>query len=163
MRATAESIQNGLQLARAEAVRRNAAVSFYLTSSVDAGCVISPVSTNWVITFGGDDPTGNCGKAPMNDALPPTDPVNTVPRVIQRRSAAEGSSNVVTNSNVNVVSFNGLGRGTPASIDVDDVSGVCTTTSHCLRVTVTNGGQVRVCDRALNPAGIDPQRCLVGF
>ena len=41
IRTAAESIQNGLQLARAEAVRRNAQVRFQLTTTLDNDCVLS--------------------------------------------------------------------------------------------------------------------------
>ena len=168
IRTAAESIQNGLQLARAEAVRRNAQVRFQLTTTLDNDCVLSRVDTNWVVTYGTDDPTANCGKAPMNDALSPSNPANAAPRIIQSRSGAEASGNVVADSSVNFVAFDGLGRGSLASIGIAPATGSCQSSGggsgyRCLRVTVTNSGRVRLCDPALPSTGTDPQRCLVSF
>lgn len=49
-RAAAESILSGLQTARTEAIRRNAAMRFQLVSSLDAGCTDSSSSMLWVVT-----------------------------------------------------------------------------------------------------------------
>ena len=156
IRTAAHAIQDGLQLARAEAVRRNAAIRFQLTTTIDAGCALSTVDVNWVVSF--DDPAGACDTS-INDAFPISDAVNNpAPRIIQKRAAAEGSSQVVANSSQTFVTFNGLGRLSgvaPAdlSIDISPSSGA----ARNLRVTVTAGGQIRMCDPAL-PSG-DPQRC----
>jgi type IV fimbrial biogenesis protein FimT len=64
--------------------------------------------------------------------------------------------------------FNGLGRVTPVpagniTIDVTNpTGGTCATIAtpapmRCLRVVVTAGGQVRLCDPAF--ASTDPQGC----
>ncbi|WP_287655570.1 GspH/FimT family pseudopilin, partial [Accumulibacter sp.] len=42
VRTAAESVQNGLQLARAEAVRRNTSVRFQLVTTLDESCVSDP-------------------------------------------------------------------------------------------------------------------------
>lgn len=49
-RAVAESIQNGLQLARSEAVKRNGMMRFQLVSAMDVGCTASASSRLWVVT-----------------------------------------------------------------------------------------------------------------
>lgn len=156
IRTAGHAIQDGLQLARAEAVRRNTVIRFQLTTSIDSGCALSTVDVNWVVSL--DDPTGACDTS-INDAFTISDAVNNpAPRVIQKRAASEGSSRVVANSNLTFVAFNGLGRlsgaaPTDLSIDVSPSTG----TARDLRVTVTAGGQIRMCDPAL-PTG-DPQRC----
>lgn len=153
IRTTAESIQNGLQLARGEAVRRNATIRFQLTDSLAAGCVLSTTATNWIVSF--DDPAGQCGAAVFNDSV--TAALNPAPRIIQRRPAAE-SSNVVTASDQSSITFNGLGRAVPAAnINVEASTGCAS--FRCLRVTVSTGGQIRLCDPAYPAAGTDPQRC----
>lgn len=171
IRTAAEVIQSGLQMARAEAVRRNALISFQLTSSTDDTCALSTTATNWVITYGTDDPTGQCNVAMLNEAYPVTDAThNPVPRIIQVRTATEGSNNVLAAADQAVIAFNGLGRVTPnpatnpVVIDLQNATAGCQTTSNkappllrCLRVTVTIGGQIRICDPILS--GTDPQAC----
>ena len=73
IRTSAEAIQNGLQLARAEAVRRNQQVRFQMTSSVDAACALSASGSNWVVSINGTasgDPTGACNSAPSDIVAP---------------------------------------------------------------------------------------------
>ena len=159
IRTTAESIQNGLQLARAQAVSRNALVSFHLTDSATAACALSASGSSWVVSL--DDPTGACDAAVSDVAAP---------RIIQMRSAAEGSSNVEVDAGsggapVTTITFNGMGRVTPlpaAAIIIalsNTTGGACATAGpmRCLNVTVSTGGQVRMCDPAL--PNTDPRGC----
>ena len=69
LRNQAESVQNGLQQARNEAVRRNRPVSFYLVSNgtataLDNGCTVSATGTSWVVSV--RDPGGACAATPTN-------------------------------------------------------------------------------------------------
>lgn len=172
IRTSAEAIQNGLQLARGEAVRRNTQISLSLMSGVDNGCILAapntPIGSDWVVSF--DPPAGACAAAPLNEAFSVTNAAsNPPPRIIQVRSAAEGSRNVVVNAAQTVFTFNGLGRlvanpgGNPVNIDVSNpVAGACVAAAgavRCLRVTVSLGGQIRLCDPAYPTTGTDPQRC----
>ncbi len=165
IRTTAESIQNGLQLARGEAVRRNAQIRFQFTDNTESSCVLSTTATNWIISY--DDPAGDCGAALLNEAFPVSDAVNNpAPRILHVRTATEGSQNMEVSADQSVVTFNGLGRVTPApatnpvEIDVKPNSAIGDCTEfRCLRVTVTLGGQIRMCDPAYDPDGTDPQRC----
>lgn len=166
IRTTAEAIQNGLQLARAEAVRRNALIRFQLTSTLDANCALSTAAANWIVSF--DNPSDLCGNAYINEAFPISDAVNNpAPRIIQKRPAAEGSAGVTVAAGQSVIVFNGLGRVTPmvarVDIDISNTSGGATCVEaggnmRCLRLQVTGGGQIRLCDPVL--AGTDPQGCL---
>jgi type IV fimbrial biogenesis protein FimT len=154
IRTTANVIQNGLQLARAEAVHRNSPVRFQFTSTIDNACVLSTTSSNWVVSQ--DDPTNPaslCGSAP-SDIL--------VPRIIQKRSSAEGSSNTVVAASLSTIVFNGLGRASTGTVTIDlrnTKGGACAPAGamRCLRIEVTTAGQVRMCDPA--KASTDPQGC----
>lgn len=163
IRTAAEGMQAGLNLARAEALRRNSVVRFQLVDGLDAGCVISPVGKNWVVSLGNAE--GGCDKTPQ-------DPAETVVQIIQKRSGEEGSSMAVVNATGgSEVWFNGLGRVVPAPtappaitrIDITNPAGACKTSGgnepmRCLRVTVTTGGQVRTCDPAVDD-NTDPRYC----
>lgn len=143
IRTAAEAIQNGLQLARGDAVRRNTRVQFVLgtTSSWTVGCA-TPVAD-----LDGDG-LADC------------------PATIQSRPAAEGSSNAVVTAPQTTVTFTGLGRVTPVpagsiAFDISNPSGgACAAAAgpmRCLRVEVSSAGQIRMCDPAL--AGTDPRGC----
>lgn len=167
IRTTAESIQNGLQMARAEAVRRNTPIRFQFVDNFTATCTLSVIVSNWIVSF--DDPTsvGGCDAAPLNEAFAVSDSANNpAPRIIQSRAATEGGRNTVIAADQSTIVFNGLGRVTPvpAVVPVDiNVSPVAAagdcTSQRCLRVRVTAAGQIRMCDPALDVAGNDPQRC----
>lgn len=168
IRSTADAIQTGLNLARAEAVRRNMVVRFVMIDTVSAGCVAVTSASNWVVSL--DDAVGDCAGAVLNEAFPITDAVNNPsPRIIQSRQAAEGSTRVAIDADQALFRFNGLGRladvpgVSPVVIDVTDPDvNKCVASGgkiRCLRLTVTVGGQVRMCDPAYDVAGTDPQRC----
>jgi type IV fimbrial biogenesis protein FimT len=118
VRSTTESIQNGLQLARAEAVRRNVFATY------------AQSGTAWTVTAGG---------ATVQTAS----------------SEAAGTASVTASQNS--VTFSGVGWVTPVppstiTFDVTNpTGGTCVAASgniRCLRVTVTAGGQIRMCDPA---------------
>ena len=168
IRTTAGAIHDGLTLARAEAVRRNAVIRFQLTTSIGDDCAPSASGTSWVVSY--DDANGACGHNLLDESKSVNDgTANPAPRIIQRRSGQEGSARVsvaATGGN-SVFTFNGLGRLTSLADDIDvkpvGVTGNCTGSARCLRVVVSAGGQVRVCvPDGLNatnlPAG-DPQKC----
>jgi type IV fimbrial biogenesis protein FimT len=160
LRNSAESVVNGLQLARNEAVRRNRTVQFSLVDTLDASCALSAAGTSWVVSV--DDPAGLCDAAP-GDTVPP--------QIVQKGGGAEGSPNaVVAAVGASRVTFNGLGRiwtavGAPASFTQVDITnpsgGNCQTAGgvmRCLRVTVSLSGSVRMCDPAVTDAA-DPRLC----
>lgn len=125
IRNTAEAVVEGLNLARSEAVRRNTGVNF----SMDA-------LGAWTV-----------GCTTTSTACPAS---------IQTRPGSSGNSTVTTTA-VNLT-INGYGRvtslaaGTNATIDVTNTRDTCEAsggTMRCLRVVVTPGGQVRMCDPKL--------------
>jgi len=155
IRTSAEAIQNGLQLARAEAVRRNATVRFQLVNTIDDTCALDTAGPHWVVSM--DNPAGQCASAPSDTAAP---------RIIQVRNRAEGSVQTLVAAGQSAFVFNGLGRLTPVpagnvAIDVSSTTGgTCVASGgsvRCLRLVVSVGGQIRMCDPAL-PAG-DAQAC----
>jgi len=142
VRTATESINEGLQLARAEAVRLNGPVAFTLTNTAGAGWTIRTLNVNDL----------------------------TALATTQTRSAAETSNARVTAS-ATVVCFNGTGQQIPAAggvcparsqvtFDIDNPSGgTCAPSGNvrCLRVVVRTGGQMRMCDPALPTS--DSQSC----
>jgi type IV fimbrial biogenesis protein FimT len=166
VRASAESIMDGLQQARGEAVSRNTWVRFNLTSSLTNGCAVGNNYTNWVINL---DPqqdastvVGLCGTPPKENAQI-SDPA---PRIIGARSASEGStSSVLVNGSQPTVLFDSLGRSVAAggsvTFSVTSPTAACTGnggTVNCLDIIVTPSGRIRMCNPGIT-ASTDPQYC----
>jgi type IV fimbrial biogenesis protein FimT len=151
-RAAAESILNGLQIARTEAVRRNTQVRFSLT---DASGAIA-----WTVDC--VNVTADC------------------PAGIQSRSGGEGGANARAGISVDAatpaigtaisagaglpagVTFDGLGRIPTANIGTDiaraDITNAVNTAVRRMVILVGSGGQTRMCDPALVLAA-NPQGC----
>jgi type IV fimbrial biogenesis protein FimT len=156
IRTGAEAILAGLQLARNEAVRRNAVVSFHLVNNFTSSCTLASNSGNWIVSLA--DPTSNCHIGPSE---------TLAPRIVQSRAAVEGSTDVTVAAVNSVgvpatfISFNGLGRMTAstqiAQIDIDS-SVLAATDSRDLRIFITPGGQVRMCDPNVSST-TDPRFC----
>jgi len=156
IRTAAEAIQAGLQQARAEAVQRNAEVRFSLMSSVDNNCDLSTTDSNWVISL--DDPSGACASAAASGASDPA------PRIIAVRDKNNGSPSTAVLSDQSNIIFTSLGRVKSASaaticVGSNNVTLSCTAAApeRQLKVLVSAGGQIRMCNPAL--ASSDPQGC----
>jgi len=172
VRNAAEAIQDGLTLARGEAVRRNANVQFILNSGASW-----TIACEVAVDDADSDGLPDC---------PGFNPAPTTPSYIQTRTDAEGSTSVaVTTSEVspngggavatplftNSLTFNGLGKvtgttlsaGNNAVIDVAPTTGTCEAAGgsvRCMEVVVTSGGQIRMCDpRLTQTKPTDPQAC----
>jgi type IV fimbrial biogenesis protein FimT len=155
IRVAADAIQNGLQMARGEAIRRNTTVRFQMTDTSDNSCALSVSGKNWVVSL--DDATGLCASAASD---------TVAPRLIQMRPSTEGTPNAVVAADQASIVFNSLGRVIPvpaADININvtnPTGGDCATAAgpmRCLRVVVSTGGQVRMCDPGF--ASTDPQGC----
>jgi type IV fimbrial biogenesis protein FimT len=176
IRTATEAIQNGLELARAEAVRRNTLVRFQLTTTVDNNCALTTASGNWVVSL--DDPSVQCGNAKLNEAFPVSDAVNNPPpRIIQIRPGGEGSANTVVASQEmtsaipavaagapvydvsKYIMFNGVGRVSTTSVTPGNniqiaitnpnIGGACVSAGgpmRCLRIIISSGGLIRSCN-----------------
>ena len=137
LRAASEGLLNGLQTARAEAIRRNLLVQI----------VVAPPGTGWSVT-----------EAVSGAA-------------IQTRVKEEGSPNAVlgvTPNTATTVTFTSLGSvaanldGSPTAGQFDiknPAGGSCQTAGpmRCLRVVVSGGGSLRMCDPIVSLP--DPRGC----
>lgn len=103
IRSTGESLMSGINLARAEAVRRNARVSFWIVDNLTAACLRTTTGMSWVVSL--DDPTTLCNSA-ASDAV--------APRLLQSRVAAEGGGNITVAADGFCLTFNGFGSVEPA-------------------------------------------------
>lgn len=142
VRNAAEAVQNGLQTARGEAVRRNTNVEFVLLSPSNAG------GTGWTVRTVG---TGT---------------------VIQSKPNGEGSATAILSvipNGTNTVTFNGFGRtptvppnnadGTAFMTQINvDSTVMSAADSRDLRVLISGGGQIRMCDPNVSDT-TDPRSC----
>lgn len=146
IRTATEAINNGLQLARGEAVRRNTNVRFDLGQD-----------TSWTV---------GC-ETPVADA--DGDGIDECPASIQSRAAGEGSASVtvVTEpAGATSITYNGFGRvvanddGTASVTEFEldvPVDMLAADRSKELRI-LTTGGSIRVCDPNAIVAG-DARAC----
>lgn len=131
----AEGILNGLQQARAEAVRRNAKIEFVLVNQ-----------TGWTIALA-SDPTNALtsrdpgqGSSNANATITPTD---------SDRVTFNGMGWVTTN-----------GNSKPAISTVDVTSATLTGTEiRPLRIVISTNGSAKMCDPSPSIAAGDPRVC----
>lgn len=135
VRNAADSIQNGLQVARAEAIRRNALVSFTLNG---------PDST-WSVDV--------------------NDPAQNVEKHSGSEGAVNAQVAVTPGSLPLVITFDGLGKANLTALQTIEVTnpvgGACGTGAgqiRCLNVTVAVGGTIKMCDPQVSTAG-DTRKC----
>lgn len=162
VRNAAESIKNGLDVARMEALKRNSTVGFWLVA--DAGskvpgntCALASDSPAWVVSV--SNPGGECGAAAS---------LTAAPQLVQRSTALENAAGLSVSATDNAggaanrVMFNGLGQVLTqagiASIQFIDLQASSGSTRR-LRVVVEPGGAIRMCDRDV--AAGDPRACPV--
>jgi type IV fimbrial biogenesis protein FimT len=155
IRAGAEAIANGMQVARGEAIRRNLPVAFGL----------EPDKTGWTVC--------EATVSPCDSTTPAPPAANSY---IQSKSADEGSGNAKIKTTpagppgANLVTFSPLGAvvnnfdGSPrlTQVDVFYPPAVCSAdggTMRCLRVVVTAGGSIRMCDPTPTVVAPDPRAC----
>jgi type IV fimbrial biogenesis protein FimT len=160
LRGVADVALTGLQKARAEAIKRNQVVTFWLVSSdsasaLDDSCVLSATSPSWVISL--DNPAGACAAAPSPD---------TVPRIIEARSAGSGSSGVeVYAANeaavaASQVSFDGFGQLVALGPVIRTIDFSSTSSGQRpLRVEISLAGAVRMCVHSAEVVSPDPRAC----
>jgi type IV fimbrial biogenesis protein FimT len=149
IRTAADSIQNGLQLARAEAVHTNSPVAFQLTSA-----------------------TGRVDWTVCNVLTQPCPQAN----IVQARGSGEGSPNArvgvgttatpfatpIVGMATNNIVFTGMGRITPplaAGVRTRlDIWNANSAAARRLVLLISSGGSVRMCDPAL-PQATNAQGC----
>lgn len=156
-RTAAESIQNGLQIARTEAVRRNTNVRFNLTNasgtvawSVDCVNVTADCPAG-IQTRSGGEGGANARVGISVVALPSPIPANHFNTAI---AAGTGLPAGVT--------FDGIGRVPTANIGTDitriDITNAVRADARRMVVVIGTGGQTRMCDPAIALA-TNPQGC----
>jgi len=154
IRASAEAIVNGMQVARGEAIRQNLPVVLGL----------EPPTTAWTVC--------PATVSPCDSTTPPPPAAGSF---IQNKSAQEGSGNAKIAQSPNdsiLVTFSPLGAvlnqnqdGSKPITQIDvfyDDLGLCSAaggTKRCLRVVVTAGGSIRMCDPTPGIAAPDPRAC----
>ncbi|SDH10190.1 GspH/FimT family pseudopilin [Propionivibrio dicarboxylicus] len=137
VRNAAEAALHGLQLARSEAIKRNATVTLTLNGG-----------NGWAITdaLGAAIQSRPSGEGSRSASITVTQPASALPYSI---------------------AFNGLGRmaagapGVPVVLSAVDSVGVDCTGSgprNCFRVEISVGGLIRMCDPAPSMSGT-PQGC----
>ncbi|MDP9914700.1 type IV fimbrial biogenesis protein FimT [Variovorax boronicumulans] len=163
IRNVASSLLDGLQLARAEAIRRNQNVSFWLVNIdnpavLSNDCTLSNTSGSWVVSV--NSPITHCADAPSIDSSPMLVTGRAVGDAGGRVSVTAvlaGSTTAATS-----VTFNGFGRlvNTADAIGQIDITGPTSGTDYRnLRLLVSPAGQVRMCDPDSGIATTDPRRC----
>lgn len=152
IRTAASAIENGLQLARAEAVRRNDEVQFNLLGTLNSAAVAG--GTDWSVVAS-DPATPTVFDQAVQTRRESS--ASTVARVgvadvVSAAAAAAGAGLPDT------IVFTGLGRISAATptrqIDITGAAG-----SRRLSVQLTPGGEIRLCDPAVSLA-TNPQGCL---
>ncbi len=155
-RTAAESILNGLQMARNEAVRRNTLVRFSLTDgdglvAWTVGCVNASTTCPAVIqSRPAEEGSSQARVGVSKDAIP-------MPTPATQFNAALAAGTELTAG----VTFNGIGRVLPANVGDDftraDITNATNANSRRYVVVVGVGGQIRMCDPnqaiANNPQG----------
>lgn len=161
IRSTAESLQSGIQTAKAEAIKRNQDISFWLVSASDPfvlgdDCTLSSTSASWVVSV--TTPLARCGTAPST---------TQAPQIVTSRAA--GESNIAIgiaaveadgSTTANQLTFTGFGRVKNANA-IGQINITVTndnTEARALRIAITPAGQVRLCDPAVSEA-TDPRKC----
>jgi len=165
IRNTAEALQNGIQIARNEAVRRNQPVSFYLVSSESAhemssNCTRASDNSSWVVSL--SDPTGQCDQ-------PPSD-VNA-PMILVRRPSGDAGTRVsiaavdATGTGATALTFNGFGRiaanaDGSQSIRQITITGLDANTHYRnMAIQISQQGMVRTCEPDIVATSDDPRKC----
>lgn len=162
VRSSAEALQSGLYFARTEAARRNAIVRFQMTDSLTGSCALSKTGSYWVVNMSvSTSPAGACDSQ-ISDSSSPF--LLKVSPVISSSNAPSFSADRA------LIGFDGLGRlnalaGSTQistfSVDVKGSSGSCVADGgavQCLRIVVTPGGQISMCDPA-HSGSSDPLSC----
>lgn len=158
IRTAAETLVEGLSAARNEAIRRNRKIGFYLVSDLSDACKLSDTGTSWVVSVA--DPTSLCD-TDMSES--------EAPQIVAKRAGSERTATVrivATSSDddaASSVSFDGVGRvvlgGTKsiARIVVDSL--VLGDQARDLRIVLSPGGMIRMCDPDLKVGDEDTRKC----
>lgn len=149
IRVSAEAVVNGMQVARAEAIRRNLPVKL----------VLDPPTTGWTA---------------CESTVLPCDTTTASSDLVQSKSAQEASGNTIVKpgpDGATTVTFSPLGsvvNNFDTTVKLTQVEVTPTDPNRCsaaggsmrcLRVVVTPGGSIRMCDPTPTIVAPDPRVC----
>lgn len=159
VRNATESVLQGLQRARNEAVRRNTSVRFTLVSLsdpkvMDASCAASSTSGSWVVSLA--NPVGKCDQ-----------PSTVDPFIVDSHAVGDGGRNAIVSAfqadgttAATTVTFDAFGRVTSPNpigrIDVSFQGGA--QQYRPLRILLSTNGSIRSCDPNVSSTD-DPRVC----
>ncbi|WP_420476289.1 GspH/FimT family pseudopilin [Noviherbaspirillum sp. ST9] len=154
-RTAGELIMNGIQLARLEAVKRNAVVRFDLTDETgriawNVGCItVTDECPATIQSRPADEAAANARAGVSKTVLPTSIPPGYFSSPISAGTELAAG-----------VSFNGLGRVVNEGTDIArvDITNLASADARRFVVMVSSGGLVRMCDPALSLAK-NPQGC----
>ncbi len=149
VRNTAESIQNGLQQARMEAVRQNKAVSLYMVSDLTNACTLSNTVGSWVVAS--TSPVGACASAKIKGLVADGGGGAATIKATQSDGTTDATS----------VTFSGLGMlaQSSAATAIRRVQVKTTDGSFENRVEVSPAGLIRMCDPTKTLSDGDSRKC----
>ncbi len=158
IRTATETLVEGLSAARNEAIRLNRTIGFYLVSDLSESCELTDTGTSWVVSV--DDPKAKCD-ADMSE--------DKAPQIVAKRAGSERTATVKINATASNgaktsrVVFNGVGRVVPsgspiARIDVNS-SVLGADQARDLRIVVSPGGMIRMCDPDPKVGAEDTRKC----
>ncbi|MDR3453694.1 MAG: GspH/FimT family pseudopilin [Rhodoferax sp.] len=172
VRSYAESMQNAVQFARAEAVRRNTPVTFQITSTLDNTCSVVTTGNYWVVSAGSTNAASACGTLVSDPTSSTISAASSGPFILKKgppETSLNGASLTATQS---AITFNGLGRQTADSgaavalttYQITSTNGTCVAAGgavRCLNIVVSPAGQMRMCDPSLTSTATnnDPMAC----
>ena len=144
VRSVTEALQNGVRLAQAEAVRRNRTVAFYLTNAEPSLAAAAAVNgVNWgirTVSLAGDAPEFVRGNA-IGDSSPGV--TITGPAALCFNSAGQQVTVAAESCAAAVTTFDVARPGA----------------NRNLRIVVSLGGRVRMCDPARVLSDANPDGC----
>jgi type IV fimbrial biogenesis protein FimT len=146
IRAAADAMQNGLQVARGNAISRNTPVQL----SIGPG-------SGWTVAEANPPNAGTVIQTRVHEEGTPNVGINATP----------GGATTITFSPLGAVMANTNVSAIVTQMDfVNPSGGACQTDSpagamRCLRIVVTGGGSVKMCDPKLDPSATppDPRAC----
>lgn len=169
IRAMADGLQNGLQIARNEAVKRNQESRFQLVNTLTGACALDTAGPNWIVSM--YPVTGLCDQSPDTNTSPLSADFSaaTNPLILQKSSPAPATNSLALSATQAGVCFTGMGAMTgdadcgltTTKIDIKPALGTCKADGgdlRCLRICVSTGGLIRMCDPAVTDH-TDPRYC----
>ncbi len=165
LRNQAESILNGIQTARNEAVRRNVEITIWLVSNTPAttmgnSCALSSAGNGWVVSR--NNPASACAATPSNSVSP---------MIVTSRILGDAGTGVAIqglqadgSTAATSISFDGLGRAVQRANATENLRRVAIshraaqTNDRPLRIDIDASGGIRLCDTTVTDSS-DTRAC----